>query len=109
MSDKGKALIELEAYLAPYRRRDDKIRVRAIYTNLVTFLLRNGLIRPGVISEPVSLSDDFELYESDVTEEGVELFGAPLSRWLRWTDKKNPSADTSILESELKKIRERRG
>lgn len=79
-------------------------RYQAMYSPLIEFMRSNGLL-----SNPDYKVEDwskFVLMNSDLTEEGGNLYGLCEGRWLRSIDrgKKNLS-DMRMWEKELKKMR----
>lgn len=54
----------------------------------VRFLQDNGLLTRKLIDGPESISKDFELRKSDLTELGYEVFRVAHSKWLRALDRK---------------------
>ncbi len=56
-------------------------------------------------TEPI-IPEELVIWQSDLTLEGKLLFEGACSRWLRAHDRGVPAADVSILERELKKIRQ---
>lgn len=77
------------------------------FRTLLDFLQRNSLLNEG-LSFPVGMiPGDFALRSSDLSAEGLELFKKSYHKWLKSIDKGKPETDTSLLERELRKIRER--
>lgn len=54
----------------------------------VKFFQSNGLLKSKLIDGPESITKDFELRKSDLTELGYETFRAAHSKWLAALDRK---------------------
>ena len=63
-------------------------------------LTRRPLLKPGEVPD-----DTFEIWESDLTEEGVQVVDAAFHRWLSALDRGTDLDDVSILEKALAKLR----
>lgn len=89
------------------------------------FLQENALLTRKLVDGPESISEDFELRKSDLTDLGYEVFRAAHSKWLSALDRKavgkavdatdaegirqewlrSPKAD-QIFKTHLKKLKE---
>ena len=74
-------------------------------TALSKFLKDEGVISNAPFTESGELKKDFEIRESDLTEDGVELFKSAIHKWWRKIDAGLDASDVSYLKSELNKIR----
>jgi hypothetical protein len=54
----------------------------------VKFLQDNGLLTRKLVDGPESITEDFELRKSDLTELGYEMFRVAHSKWLAALDRK---------------------
>ena len=92
----------------------------------VRFLQETGLLTRKLIDGPESITEDFELRKSDLTELGYEVFRVAHSKWLGALDRKavgkavdatdaegirqewlrSPKAD-QIFKNHLKKLKEK--
>ena len=92
----------------------------------VKFLQDNGLLKRRLVDGPESITEDFELRKSDLTELGYEVFRVAHSKWLGALDRKavgkaidatdaegirqewlrSPKAD-QIYKNHLKKVKEK--
>ncbi len=106
----GDAKERIEAYklklkngdIAPDKESQEIVK-RKLYAFL-KFLEENKLLRKKLLPEPDWMLQKF--YKNDLTEEGLELIKRKEGNWLSSKgSNKNPPVMT-ILEKELKKIRE---
>ncbi|KPY87361.1 hypothetical protein RA263_27385 [Pseudomonas syringae pv. tagetis] len=74
-------------------------------TALLKFLKDENLICTTPFTESGELKKDFEIRESDLTEEGVELFKSAIHKWWKKIDAGLDRSDVSFLKSELEKIK----
>ena len=55
-----------------------------------------------------TFSDDFELYGSDLTDEGDELYDTGVQKWYESHDRGQSPDNIKLLEKYLKKIRSKK-
>jgi hypothetical protein len=78
-------------------------RLRAL--TLLEFIEKNNLIAKDSKLNSSTFNDDFELFESDLTREGVEWYNIAIDKWDDSHDRGQSPDNTKILEKYLKKIR----
>lgn len=102
MPENDRVLISAERYLSHRELirvdRETKERItKPLYTFdqiiymlyvPVKFLQDNGLLTRKLVDGPESITQDFELRKSDLTELGYEMFRVAHSKWLRALDRK---------------------
>ena len=77
-----------------------------LYLVLSKFLEENGLAVRRLVSAEGTLDDKSEVFESDLTTEGVALsWGLDIDKWLQRIDRGGNPEDTKLLLDGLKEIR----
>lgn len=101
-------IMEIGVLLEASKNRLYKQSIYKSFKVLATFLQANKLTTRELLSEDISMpSDDFCLYESDLTTEGVQFVDEVVPRWFTWIEKGNPVDNVAILEKGLKKLQAR--
>jgi hypothetical protein len=98
-------IMEIAVLLAASRNRAYRQSVLDSFRVMVEFLQANGLVARELIPSGEIPGETFELWEGDLTPEGVLLVDKVVPRWFNWIEKGNPINDVSILERGLAKIR----
>lgn len=80
-------------------------RITRSLTALLTFMKANELFAKDPFNEDGSLNKAFELKQSEVTPEGVEMFRKIVPGWFTYLDKGGTVDNLSRLEKGLEKIR----
>ncbi|MCC9609409.1 hypothetical protein LOC68_05355 [Blastopirellula sp. JC732] len=75
------------------------------FVAFVNFLQDNGLTARKLLKKGQTPDESFEIWESDLTEEGVAVVDKAFDRWLGALDRGKAPDDVSILEKALAKIR----
>ena len=84
----------------------DHHRLRAM--TLLKFIEQNNLISKDSKLSLETIIDDFELYGSDLTDEGFEWYVLAVDRWYDSFDRGQSPDNIKILEKYLKKIRNKK-
>lgn len=71
---------------------------------LVKFLQDKGLVRRELARSIEDITEEFSLYSSDLTDDGLKLLRTAYSKWLRRIDRGMSPSDTTLLERELSKM-----
>ena len=87
---------------------DWKEHCRKTAYNLLKFLEDNDLLSKTSKLSTKTFSDDFELYGSDLTDEGDEWYDLAVNRWYQSFDRGQSPDNIKILEKYLKKIRSKK-
>lgn len=87
---------------------DYHIHQRKRAFNLLKFLEDNKLLSKTSKLSTETFSDDFELYGSDLTDEGDEWYDQAVDRWYDSFDRGQSPDNIKILEKYLKKIRNKK-
>ncbi|WP_162868434.1 hypothetical protein [Pseudomonas viridiflava] len=82
-----------------------KKNIMDMSVSLLRFLESENLISIGPFTDSGELKSDFELRESQFTEEGLEFFKRAVPKWWNKIDRGLDRSDVTYLESELLKIR----
>ena len=98
-------IMEIAVLLAASRNRAYQQSILESFRVMVEFLQLNGLVTRNLLPSGELPGEDFELWEADLTPEGVLLVDEVVPRWFNWIEKDNPIGDVSILERGLAKIR----
>ena len=102
-------LVNTPLLLHAYRNTPDwQVRLQNDMAALVAFLHQNSLVRPGALLSSDERAGLFVLRETDLTEEGVQLFERPIlayDKWLTANGKPTKPLSMRSLENGLKKIR----
>lgn len=83
----------------------EKERTVAWFVAFVKFLQDNNLTKRTLLKPRQKPDESFEIWESDLTEEGVAVVDAAFERWLGALDRGTAPSDVTILEKSLAKIR----
>jgi hypothetical protein len=103
--DQELIVFSLAPFLASTKRRAAHNRYRLIALVLVHFLQDHGLTTRTVLPPVDTLTDNFVLRAGDLTEEGFRFLRQAEPKWLRSVDSGTSPTDTTVLASELKKLR----
>ena len=76
--------------------------------NLLKFLEDNNLLSKTSKLSTKTFNDDFELYGSDLTDEGDEWYDLARDKWSDSFDRGQSPDNIKILEKYLKKIRNKK-
>jgi hypothetical protein len=101
-------LEELKEKLNACADEDYQIHQRKRAYNLLKFLEDNKLLSKTSKLSTATFSDDFELYGSDLTDEGDELYDTGVMKWYESFDRGQSADNIKILEKYLKKIRSKK-
>ena len=97
----------LDIHLAASKRKSYREHAIRYYQILAEFLQKHDLLTRRLL-EPSEFPDaEFKVMRSDLTDEGYELVKGGYQEWARKVEKGMPPEDTSILERELAKIRDK--
>jgi len=95
----------ITALLAASRARSYRERTIGKGRALLRFLESNGLARTKLLSADGQPDPRRDIYEGDLTNEGVALVRSCLYRWFDAQDRGKDVSDTRLLENELAKLR----
>ena len=98
----------LKSMLGACSDEDYQIYQRKTSYNLLKFLEDNNLLSKTSKLSTKTFSDDFELYGSDLTDEGYEWYVLAVDRWYASHDRGQSPDNIKILEKYLKKIRSKK-
>ena len=101
-------LEELKEILNANPDPDWKEKSRKESYNLLKFLEDNDLLSKTSKLSTKTFSDDFELYGSDLTDEGYEWYDLARDKWSDSFDRGQSPDNIKILEKYLKKIRNKK-
>ena len=73
--------------------------------SFMRFLVNNELILLDPFLENGELKQDLEIFRSNLTAEGAEIFNKPFERWLSYLEKGGDATNFGTLEKALLKIR----
>ena len=92
-------------HFAASKRPDYRQRVEKRFIALHRFLVGHNLLHEPLLSENETITDSFELWKSDLTDEGYALISAGYMKWLRGIDRGKNVEDVTILQKTLDNIR----
>lgn len=105
-------MIDLIKYSMPVlinanKNKTYRERVRKNGKTLMGFLKNNNLITIDPFYENGEIKENLEVRQSELTDEGLELFKKAIPSWWNYLDKGGDSDNISILEKALTKVRSR--
>jgi hypothetical protein len=91
--------------LGASKRTEHRQACRDQCSALVSFLQDNGLVSTQLVAAGATLTDDFVLRESQLTEQGVLFVRSALRPWLAAQEKSRNKKDVALLASRLNALR----
>jgi hypothetical protein len=97
-----KFLIEsMPTDLARSKNKDYQENLAKCRKSLYVFLYKNGLLLVNPLNSDESLSRTLEIYSTDLTPAGLDLFKKPVQAWYKARSKDRNYENLSILEKAL--------
>lgn len=98
-------IIGVESLWRFSKRRSYRAAVTLALESLAKFLQENALVNRELLSSGQSVSGDFRIMRSDLTDEGFEFYQQAEQRWLGAIERGTAPADTRPLEAVLREMR----
>lgn len=101
-------ITSLEYLLSCSKKRDYRTMVLSTYRTLARFLQDSKLTTRTLVAPDEEIPHDLKIWQSDLTQEEVELYRDAVQRWLFALDRGTDPTDTRILEQGLADLRKNR-